>query len=341
MIISSQYIFILLFLLVSCGDESLITSETKNNENPAEVILVPNDDPDQCPPFDVSGVEVTLHADFVGAENCDNFSLFYQAIVKECADCHTDSQRIIYNDGTIQGANLAELTRESDWLSHRLNFHTDSLVKTKLVVPGGIQQSYLTQIIRWEDPNFIQRAIVSQKYGYEGLQEDDLMPSGDYADPNNPEMIKKWIESLVNARDIPNLGDTIIPLNKSEAGNMRFRRFYQVFKNKCLSCHGEGGADGLQANFDKEELYIHYFQDKGLINFQQNQNLFYGNYSASPLYNKLINNKSSDQGSMPPVDSGHLPLTEDELNIVADWIAGLGCNTIGVGFPECLWEVPF
>ena len=29
---------------------------------------------------------------------------------------------------------------------------------------------------------------------------------------------------------------------------------------------------------------------------------------------------------MPPVDSGHPALSENELNIIADWIAGLGCS---------------
>jgi mono/diheme cytochrome c family protein len=334
----SSPFFIFLLLFVSCGDESLITSET-NNGTPAEVILVPNDDPDQCPPFELNGDEVTLHADFVGAENCDKFTSFYQAVVQNCANCHNGTQKRIYNDGNVENTNFAELTKETDWLSHRLNFHTDNVNKTKLVVPGGVEQSYLTQVLKWNDPSPITWSIFF-KIGIEIMEQAELMPLGqNYANPNAPYLIKEWIESLENARNIPDV--TATPLGHSTAGDMRFRRFYNLFNQRCLDCHGDGGAGELAADFDNERTYIEYFWEKGHVSFRHNVNVAYGDYSSSSLYRVLINNKLNNAGHMPPADFGHPALTESELNIVADWIAGLGGDASGFAFPQCLWENPF
>ena len=197
--ISSQYIFIFLLLLVSCGDESLITSEP-NNDSADAVINNPDDDPDRCPSFDWNGNEVTLYADFVGAGNCERFTNFYASVVKNCVDCHNGTQKRIYSDGTIENTNFLELTRETDWLSHRLNFHTMSGTKTKLVVPGGVEQSYLMQVMKWNDPSPVTWSH-QLTIGFERMDQAQLMPlNQNYADPEASYVMKEWIESLENAK---------------------------------------------------------------------------------------------------------------------------------------------
>ena len=335
--ISSQYIFIFLLLIVSCGDESLITSEQKTNAD--EIILVPNDDPDRCPTFNLNGAEVTLHADFVGAENCNKFTSFYQAVIQNCASCHNGTQKKIYSDGSIENTNFLELTRETDWLSHRLNFHTMSGTKTKLVVPGGVEHSYLMQVLKWNDPSPVTWSNQST-IGFERMDQAELMPlNQNYADPEVPYAMKEWIESLENAKNIPDIG-AVEPLGHNSAGDMRFKRFYHVFKQRCLGCHADGGDGNFEADFDNESSYIQYFLDNGHIFIKENRNIWYGNYPGSRLYHHIRNNKFNPDGSMPPANSGHSALTESELNIVADWIAGLGCNAAVVGFPDCLRENP-